>query len=405
LYAKFEYHDLKGIMRLCPQKSSPKRFDDEEFEQLCDLDQIEKPGPNNANWLMRWRGKAGGKLVGAELEHHEVFKFEYDREANSRFIHPSDCKFMPISITFSMVYNGEPCLFGGDKCEDLKGKTAFSPSILESQWKELDGNQQEGSPFSHAKIALAEVANLQKTALELTSKIRAVQSSLKGATTSTSEPESRSRSRPKTNRVEVMPPFAWGVRGKWKITDADGLIEEVGCLAKDVIFEMCMSNDPKDTNAQRQLFAHFEFGDRLVGMMRLAPASHSKNEEDPTNICEFENKCVLPVGRWPGLEALCPHVRQTWFMRWRGIEAIGRILDPEGAILRKCSGSDEQQTQCRFDQGLDGKLRLTVEMVHHGVTRTLKAVKISDKEPRRISDPGLLQDWDNYALKRPAESL
>jgi hypothetical protein len=145
----------------------------------------------------------------------------------------------------------------------------------------------------------------------------------------------------------------------------------------------------------RQLYAKFGYH-KLKGIMRLCPQKSSPKRFDDE---EFEQLCDLDQ-----TEKLGPN-NANWLMRWRGIETIGRILGPEGAILRKCSSSDEQQTQCRFDRGLDGKLRLAIEMVHHGVTRTLKAVKISDKEPRRISDPGLLQDWSNYALKRPVESL
>jgi len=55
----------------------------------------------------------------------------------------------------------------------------------------------------------------------------------------------------------------------------------------------------------------------------------------------------------------------------------------------------------QFQESEDGRLRFRLEMVFNGVTKVLNAVKISDKEPRRISDPDLLHYWNMYKVKEP----
>jgi len=79
--------------------------------------------------------------------------------------------------------------------------------------------------------------------------------------------------------------------------DADGVIEDVGCLAKDVIFEMCIANNAADDIVQLQVFAYF--GDRFDGIIRFCPIP-GPGVQEPPSVREFENKCVLPPRFWLG---------------------------------------------------------------------------------------------------------
>jgi hypothetical protein len=56
LYATFEFGDLKGLMRLCPEKSLTSRSDKSlslnDFEEACELDEKTRPGTSCKAWLV-----------------------------------------------------------------------------------------------------------------------------------------------------------------------------------------------------------------------------------------------------------------------------------------------------------------------------------------------------------------
>ena len=56
LFATFEFGNLKGIMRLCPEKVLTSRPDKslslKGFETACNLDEKTRPGPSFKQWLV-----------------------------------------------------------------------------------------------------------------------------------------------------------------------------------------------------------------------------------------------------------------------------------------------------------------------------------------------------------------
>lgn len=56
LFATFEFGSLKGIMRLCPEEKlkarASKSLSGKEFDDACYLDEYQRPGPSNKNWLV-----------------------------------------------------------------------------------------------------------------------------------------------------------------------------------------------------------------------------------------------------------------------------------------------------------------------------------------------------------------
>lgn len=56
LFATFEFGNLKGIMRLCPEKALTSRSDKSlsmvGFGNACQLDEKTRPGPSCKNWLV-----------------------------------------------------------------------------------------------------------------------------------------------------------------------------------------------------------------------------------------------------------------------------------------------------------------------------------------------------------------
>ena len=87
--------ELKGVMRLCPEKAllskadsdeeddEPKLLMLDEFEKACELADDSKPGPKAKEWLMRWRGKDGDKVTGGENRAQGLFLFKYDGESST----------------------------------------------------------------------------------------------------------------------------------------------------------------------------------------------------------------------------------------------------------------------------------------------------------------------------------
>jgi hypothetical protein len=57
LFATFEFGNLKGIMRLCPEKALTSRPDKsltlKYFDDACKLDGETQPSPTFKNWLVR----------------------------------------------------------------------------------------------------------------------------------------------------------------------------------------------------------------------------------------------------------------------------------------------------------------------------------------------------------------
>ncbi|KAE9363926.1 hypothetical protein N431DRAFT_355698 [Stipitochalara longipes BDJ] len=57
LFATFEFGNIKGLMRLCPEQALTSRLDKSlsgaAFENACNLDEKTRPGPTSMSWLVR----------------------------------------------------------------------------------------------------------------------------------------------------------------------------------------------------------------------------------------------------------------------------------------------------------------------------------------------------------------
>jgi len=194
--------------------------------------------------------------------------FEFDNDFESLIPNAEARGFMPMEISFTIIYNGENTMFVAEKTGDLlHGESADHPVILGQEWGDLE-------PASARKVS-----------------------------------KPRSRGQP-IRKVEEAPGWAYAVRGSYGGTKASNIFD---VEAEDIRLDIKMLNNAAHGKIKRQIWAEVRFGDNLKGIMRFCPHSGP----GPRSMKEFEDACVLQDGCWPGP---APHGQREWLMRWRGVE-------------------------------------------------------------------------------------
>ncbi|KAF4631926.1 hypothetical protein G7Y89_g6210 [Cudoniella acicularis] len=372
LYAEFSCDKLHGIMRLCPTKTS--HHDDlEDFEEACNLDFEEQPGPGtDSKWSMRWRGKDGGlrgdELVGGEINFNNFFNFDHDPSSPSN-------GFKPIEIIFMMMYAGNPMRFEAVKEADLaEGEWAEAPWKVKQRWEDLlDPEWLELPPVFPEDC-------------ETSSSLQAAESKKSKSPAATAIPQVVENRSPtfalapapakSSNRkyIEEMPDWAWNVRGVWKISCPQlrkhlGIEETEENTKNFMMINMC--NNPSHTNIGRQMWAQFYFlGIKFIGTMRFCPASPSERGllfQQECTLKEFEEACELEHGFWPGP---APRGQQKFHMRWRG------LLQGED----HSHYDDKNQTQVEFQKGENGKFKLKGVLMLDSTPLAFEAVQTATSQ-------------------------
>jgi hypothetical protein len=266
LYATFAFGKLEGIMRLAHNKTKDGDYHLDEFESACELDDSMRLGPDQLEWVMRYRARQGGmslgKLVGGEKDEQGSFEFEKDCTNSA----PG---FASIKISFILFYEGNTYIFEGSRTSGLQqGDCTDSPQELKHKWAELMAPEWKKSaplagpaPQPNAVRALSHprshfLSNAQNSAASVQLTVERLSSTI-------------DRLSPASNYIEDLPSWAWDLRGEWAFIASE--------LAKDLDFEdsypmemtVEVSNNPQHTRVRRQLWASLIFGPWFHGTMRL----------------------------------------------------------------------------------------------------------------------------------------
>jgi hypothetical protein len=375
LYATFAFDKLEGIMLLAHNRSKGGDYSLDEFESACELDHSMRPGPDQLEWLMRYRAREGGmrlgKLVGGEKDEQGSFEFENDCTNSA----PG---FASIKISFIIFYEGNTYIFEGSRTSGLQqGDCADSPVELKDKWAELMAPEWKKAA---ARSSSAPQPNANRASSHPRSQLL---SDAKNSTASIELTMGNSDStidRPVSNYIEELPSWAWDLRGEWAFTAPE--------LAKDLDFmdsslmEMSVevSNNPQHTRVRRQLWASFIFGPWFHGTMRFAPKQTLTGSELDT-LKKFKEACVLEPGCWPG-----PSPKgQEWYMRYR---ASGWEDGKEGC--------DQYQTKVSFEKRPDGKLQMKGVFVYESRARAFTAIKTKDAPPlKHNKETTVTTCWDH----------
>ena len=147
-----------------------------------------------------------------------------------------------------------------------------------------------------------------------------------------------------------------------------------------------MSNNLAQKKIGRQLWAAFQFGSKVSGVMRFCPLP--KNSR-PASTCEkFEKLCVLKKGIWPGDVASKEGKSfQKWGLRWRARK--------EGSPGDSYRYSDTIECMLEFKKDEDATLKIDGTMVALSVLCGWEGVKVADGE---LAHEDFTEVWDDYAL-------
>ena len=284
-----------------------------------------------SDWLMRWRARDGGMRLG------EKVGGEYDIQSGF-YIHKdvatSTAEFMGVKIDFVMFYNGNAINFKCVKTADLEEDPCPE---MEKEWKKLynpEWDAEDSDSDSNGGLAVAKALREQASSKAVPAKPKQKPG-----------PKPGSLTKPTSKFIEEPPAWAWNVAGEW-ILHGPMLAEQLELDSADALtMRIILSNNPYHSKIGRQLWAMFNFGDKVVGCMRLCPAKREV-VEGPT-LEKFEKSCVLKDGEWVGAPKDGGHLR--WALRWRA-------EDQQTGKKEFCS--DDVQTEIVFEKGEDGMLML-----------------------------------------------
>ncbi|CZR63389.1 uncharacterized protein PAC_13286 [Phialocephala subalpina] len=423
LYVIFTFGELQGIIRLCPEEAiksrSNKILTSAEFEQVCHLKDSQKPDPKTKRWVMRWRGRAGGmllgKCVGGEIDNYYIGTFQRDIPSGKEDL-------CGMKMEFVFRYDDNIFLFHATKTGNLT-EPAYPPWTLKKKWNDLWnsdwGSESEDSPseaestppaksFSKAKPVLKAQEDLGSPASTSSeqvfftiSELKALRAKAMADTAARGEiwvdkeevpmailrrpspPPYQSIPGGKgfNKFIELPPDWSWDVTGHWEIKGSPRLWD---CLGVDGETPLTMlfrvSNNPLHTRVRRQLWATFTFG-KLLGTMRFSPKKGPVSNR-PDTLKKFEQECVLQSGCWPGDS---PQGQNEWYIRWRGRSSVFSSED----------GSDQWQGESKFKKGESGKLIFESTFMHNFQPVLFTAERVRARTPSKKNETTVLTCWDS----------
>ncbi|KAH7355170.1 hypothetical protein BKA65DRAFT_475628 [Rhexocercosporidium sp. MPI-PUGE-AT-0058] len=409
LFGIFEFGDLKGVMRLCPERTltskdseadsdsgSGSESDEDQdyesgllmlpdFEKACQLPDGVQPGPKFKEWLMRWRGKEGEKIVGGESRAQGQFNFKHDAESSTG-------EYEGVKITFAMLYQGRHLLFEGVKKGNLEQGSCClgsdndadldSDFDLEKEWQSLFREEWEA-------LAIPQPHNDWYGPPPTYSWDPPAGGVIKAK--NKPGPNPGAYPKPKSSFIDAPPAWAWDVSGSWEITPSGNGNDKLRKFTMDLY----MANNPFHCKTGRQLWGTFKIGQGIVGAVRLCPdflgqekgLRISKEKEEDSPLPVFEKACILHDGVWPG--APSDGGTPTWHFRWRGMDTNHGIADSTGDI---------QSTTMTFNQSGDGDgtVSLTGTFMWDEEEVPVTGLRTGPGKPRSVTAPIVTRVWDGY---------
>ncbi|KAE8448650.1 hypothetical protein EG329_009075 [Mollisiaceae sp. DMI_Dod_QoI] len=389
-YAAFQFDRIEGIMRLCPQPE-PSNDDDpknkmelKRFEEACCLDAGVKPGPNNKKWVMRWRGREGGmhlgKKVGEEMNGVATWRYDLDGSCEST-------KFQGIQVIFVFAFDGNLFLVNAKKIAKFeRGERAMLPQKLRDQWHDLRNSDWELESDSEPESDLN--LNGSKSISSAPRKLGRIISP-RNSIPVVRQGSQRIGVPALSEYIELRPEWAYDVTGHWEVDGMDLDSQGIWKLgAQDSLtLDIRMSNNPRHSKIQRQLWATFDFAGKIIGTMRFCPQPKSE-EPRARSVREFEKACILSAGCWPGPE---PNGQCDWNARWRG-EREGRVV----------TWLDSIDADVSFEKDSNGQLIFTGVFMNENLPTLFTAKKIKDASPQKGNATTVTTSWDKWKRKQKA---